>query len=199
MWFSHAWHLSLFFQTLLWWCVRQWWKGSKGIFPCHWSLTDAALRVSCHGATLQNLIIWKIWTGRSVSQAMFWIDVNKSCVFDRFHCCWFSQVIVSTPRAADRGLTDRRHRHACHCWQPNARSLWEAHGERVSIGMETQVYFISLPKCKGESAWETQRKRDRERQARPPQSLCSQLWWRPTQALENSANGFLMPANSRGI
>lgn len=105
---------------------------------------------------------------------------------------------MSAPRAADGGLIDRQRRHACRCWQPKARSLCRAHGEWVSIGMETQVYFISLPRCKGESAWETQREREMERE-RPPQSLCSQLWWRPTQALESSANGFLMPANSRGI
>lgn len=108
---------------------------------------------------------------------MDWVQREPSHVLDRheqilwFFCCWFSQVIVSTPQAVDRGLTDRRRRRACHCWQPKARSLWEAHGEWVSIGMETQVYFISLPKCKGESAWEPQRKRDRERRRERPGPL----------------------------
>lgn len=114
-------------------------KSSTEMFPCHWPLTDVALSVFCHAATLQHLIIWKIWAGRSVSQAMFWIGMNKSHVFDRFFCCWFTQVVVSTPRAADRSLTDRQCRRACHCWQPKARSLWKAQRERVSIGMETQV------------------------------------------------------------
>lgn len=160
IWFWHAWHLSLLFQTLLWW----WSASGEGL---HRDVSLPLVSNGCgprrHAATLQNLIIWKIWTGRRVSQAVFRIGMNKSHVFDRFFCCWFSQVIVSTPQAADRSLTDRLCRHACHCWQPKARSLRKAHGERVSIGMEMQVYFISLPKCKGESAWETRRKRDRER------------------------------------
>lgn len=34
--------------------------------------------------------------------------MNKPYVSDRFSCCGFSQVMVSTPQAADRNLTDRR-------------------------------------------------------------------------------------------
>ncbi len=128
---------------------------------------------------------------------MFWIDMNKSCVFDGFFCCWFSQVIVSAPEAADRRLTDRQCRHACHCWQPKVRSLWKARREN-EWALEWKPKSM-LSACQNAKGRMHERKRDTEREARPPQSLCSRLWWRPTQALVSGANGFLMPANSRGI
>jgi len=115
-----------------------------------------------------NLTIWKIWAGLSVSQAILWNGMNKSC---EFSAAELLQVIVSVPGAADTNLTDVLFKTACHCCQPRARSLWKAHRGRVSIGMETQVYFISLPKCKGESAQETKRKGVRKRGRERPEAL----------------------------
>lgn len=116
----------------------------------------------------------EIWSALRVSQ--FWIDMNKSSVFDWFFCCWFSQVIVSVPGAADRSLTDMRCRHARHCWQSKARSLWKAHGERVSVGMETQGYFIRCQNAKGRTherhrGRELEKDRERERGQSPSKPL----------------------------
>lgn len=72
-------------------------------------------------------------------------------------------------------------------WEKLTESEWVLEWKRKSI----------LSAC--QNAKGRVHERETEREARPPQSLCSQLWWRPTQALESSVNGFLMPANSRGI
>lgn len=134
------------------------------MFPHRPFKADVAFSVLIQAGTSQNSIIWKIWSQSSVSQATVWIDMDKSPVFDRLFCCWFSQVIVSTPR----GLTE--------AWQTDgagmraivdsqkAPSLWKARREQASAGMGTHVYFISLPKCRrGEHMRETETEREGDR------------------------------------
>lgn len=87
-----------------------------------------------------------------------WINMNKLNVFDGLFCCWFPKVMASASWEADRGLTDRRHRLACHYWLSKARSLWKAQRHRVGIGIETHIYLFGFPNLKG---WEHERDRDR--------------------------------------
>lgn len=151
----------------LWWYVQ----GSTVMFPCHWSPTAMSRCNFTESANMKNMDLAQCEPSHVL------VPHEQIPCFDRFFCCWFSQVIVSTPRAADRSLIDRRCRRARHRWQPKARSLWKsAKRKKMSIGMETQVYFICLPKCKGESAWETHmRERDGERQSQRGQAPSKSL------------------------
>lgn len=122
------------------------------MFLCYWSWMDVALSVLFTESDSMK---------KNGQGAVFWINMNTSNVFDRFVCCWLSQVIVSMPLGGWQ-RPDRQTVQACMpLLTPKARSLWKAHRERVSIGIETQVYFFSA--CQNAKGREHERHRDRER------------------------------------
>lgn len=156
MCFFHAWHLSLFFPNFIVMVV----KVLQRDVSCHWSITDVALSVLRQAPTSQNLIIWKICAWWGVSQAMFWIDVNKSYVFDRFFCCRFSPVMVSTPRGGGQ-RPDGQKVQACVPLLTAKSLIFVKSSQRASEywNGNTSLFYQLAKMQKGE----TQRKRDRER------------------------------------
>ena len=158
MCFFHAWHLSLFFPNFIVMVV----KVLQRDVSCHWSITDVALSVLRRAPTSQNLIIWKICAGRGVSQAMFWIDVNKSYVFDRFFCCRFSPVMVSTPQGGGQ-RPDRQKVQACVPLLTAKSLIFVKSSQRASEYWKWKHKSI-LSACQNAKGRDRERERERQRE-----------------------------------
>lgn len=148
------------------------WRAPE-MFPCYWTWIAMALNIFFYTATLQNLIVW------NDGQGAVWAKPCSGSTWTFYMCLINFCADHNSVSASGWGPTDRRCSHMRRCWHPKVRCLWEAPREQMSIGMETQVYFFDLPKCRGESAWETERRRDRPGHFKA--SVCSSDDSRPKQ------------------